>query len=63
MKKLLSVMLAALMLLSEAAAYYKNKGLTLWDNMKELYKKRVDNFYMFNDKNNCKRVYEAIRKL
>ena len=32
-------------------------------NMKEIYKKRVDNFYMFNDKNNCKRVYEAIRKL
>lgn len=31
--------------------------------MKEVYKKRVDNFYMFNDKNNCKRVYEAIRKL
>ena len=31
--------------------------------MKEIYKKRVDNFYMFNDKNNCKRVYEAIRKL
>ena len=32
-------------------------------NMKEVYNKRVDNFYMFNDKNNCKRVYEAIRKL
>lgn len=31
--------------------------------MKEVYKKRVDNFYMYNDKNNCKRVYEAIRKL
>ena len=31
--------------------------------MKEIYKKRVDNFYMFNDKNNCKRVYGAIRKL
>lgn len=31
--------------------------------MKDIYKERVDNFYMFNDKNNCKRVYEAIRKL
>ncbi len=31
--------IAALMLLSEAAAYYKDKGLTLWDNMKEMYKK------------------------
>ena len=31
--------IAALMILSEAAAYYKNKGLTLWDNMKEMYKK------------------------
>ena len=32
-------------------------------NMKEKYKNRVDNFYMFNDKNNCKRVYGAIIKL
>ena len=31
--------------------------------MKNVYKKRVDNFYKFNDKNNCKRVYEAIKKL
>ena len=31
--------IAALMLLAEAAAYYKDKGLTLWDNMKEMYKK------------------------
>ena len=31
--------IAALMILSEAAAVYKNKGLTLWDNMKEMYKK------------------------
>ena len=31
--------------------------------MKDIYKKRVDNFYMFNDKDNCKRVYGAIRKL
>ena len=31
--------IAALMILSEAAAYYKDKGLTLWDNMKEMYEK------------------------
>ncbi len=31
--------IAALMLLSEAAAYYKKQGLTLWDNMKNMYKK------------------------
>lgn len=31
--------IAALMLLAEAAAYYRTKGLTLWDNMKEMYKK------------------------
>ncbi|MDO5555800.1 MAG: phospho-sugar mutase [Clostridia bacterium] len=31
--------IAALMLLSEAALYYKKQGLTLWDNMKNLYKK------------------------
>ena len=31
--------------------------------MKDIYKKRVDKFYMFNDKDNSKRVYGAIRKL
>lgn len=31
--------IVALMLLSEAAAYYKTKGKTLWDNMQEMYKK------------------------
>ena len=31
--------IAALMLLSEAAAFYKNKGLTLLDNMEEMYEK------------------------
>lgn len=29
----------ALMLLSEAAAYYKEQGLTLWDNMLKMYEK------------------------
>jgi len=28
--------------------------------MKETYKNRVDSFYKFKDKNNCKRVYDAI---
>ena len=31
--------------------------------MKEEYKNRVDNFYRFKDKNNCKRVYEQIKDL
>ena len=31
--------IAAAMLLTEAAAYYKKQGLTLWDNMKNMYKK------------------------
>ena len=30
--------IAAMMLLAEAAAYYKEKGLTLWDNMLNMYK-------------------------
>lgn len=31
--------IVAVMALSEAAAYYKSKGLTLWDQMNEIYKK------------------------
>ena len=31
--------------------------------LKEKYRKRIDNFFAFNDKNNCQRVYEAIRNL
>ena len=31
--------------------------------MKEIYKERVEDFYKFKDKNNCKRVYEEIRDL
>ena len=30
--------IAAMMLLAEAAAYYKDRGLTLWDNMLNMYK-------------------------
>ena len=30
--------IAAMMLLAEAAAYYKEKGITLWDNMQNMYK-------------------------
>ena len=31
--------------------------------IKEKYKFRMDNFYAFNDRNNCQRVYEAIKSL
>lgn len=31
--------------------------------MKDQYTKRVDDFFEFNDKNNCKRVYDAIKKM
>jgi Putative glycosyl/glycerophosphate transferases involved in teichoic acid biosynthesis TagF/TagB/EpsJ/RodC len=31
--------------------------------MKEEYKSRVDNFYKYDDKNNCERVYNAILNL
>lgn len=31
--------------------------------MKDQYIKRVDDFFEFNDKNNCKRVYDAIKKM
>ena len=30
--------------------------------LKEKYRERIDNFYAFNDKNCCKRVYKHIRK-
>lgn len=32
-------------------------------NLEEKYKKRIDKFYKFNDKNNCQRVYEEIKKI
>lgn len=28
--------------------------------LKEKYRKRIDNFFVFHDKNNCQRVYEKI---
>ena len=31
--------------------------------IKEKYSKRIDNFFLFTDKNNCKRVEEAIQKM
>lgn len=31
--------------------------------MKEIYKERVDNFFKYNDNNNCKRVYNKIFKM
>ena len=30
---------------------------------KEKYSKRIDDFFVFTDKNNCKRVHEAIKKV
>ena len=32
-------------------------------NMDDEYKKRVDDFFKFRDKNNSKRVYDAIMKV
>ncbi len=31
--------------------------------LKDVYRERIENFFAFNDQNNCKRVYEAIRKI
>ena len=31
--------------------------------MKDEYLKRVNEFYLYTDKNNCKRVHETIKKL
>ena len=31
--------------------------------MEEIYTKRVNSFYKYNDKNNCKRVYDATLNL
>ena len=31
--------------------------------IKEEYSKRIDEFFLYNDKNNCKRVYDAIKKI
>ena len=31
--------------------------------IKQKYSKRIDNFFLFNDKNNCKRVHEAIKEI
>ena len=31
--------------------------------LKEKYRERIDEFFAFNDRNNCKRIYEAIKSL
>ena len=31
--------------------------------IKNKYVKRIDDFFLFNDKNNCKRVHEAIHEV
>lgn len=35
---------------------YMENGCTL----KQVYRERIDNFFAFNDKDNCRRVYEKI---
>ena len=31
--------------------------------LKDVYRERIDNFFAFNDQDNCKRVYEAVKGL
>ena len=31
--------------------------------IKDMYRKRIDDFFIFKDRNNCKRVHEAIEKI
>ncbi len=31
--------------------------------LKDVYRERIDNFFAFNDQDNCKRVYEAVKRL
>ena len=31
--------------------------------IKDKYSERIDEFFLYNDKNNCKRVYDAIKKI
>ena len=31
--------------------------------LKDKYRQRIDNFYAFNDRNNCERVYQKIMEL
>uniref|UniRef100_UPI00386F5507 CDP-glycerol glycerophosphotransferase family protein n=1 Tax=Methanobrevibacter sp. TaxID=66852 RepID=UPI00386F5507 len=40
-----------------------NEYLTNDCEMKDIYRHRVDTFYKYNDKNNCRRVYDAILNL
>lgn len=37
---------------------YMRKGC----NMKDMYRERADNFYVYNDHNNCERIYKEIMK-
>lgn len=45
-------------LIAKIEKYLKNNC-----KMEEIYKNRVNNFYKYNDNNNCQRVYEAILNL
>ena len=45
--------------LINAIEYYLNNGCV----MKNTFLERANKFYKYNDKNNCKRVYDAILKI
>ena len=44
-------------LLNKIEEYVKNNC-----HMRDKYKQRVDKFFKYHDQNNCKRVYEWIKK-
>ena len=31
--------------------------------LKDIYRERIDNFFAYNDKENCRRVYEKIKSI
>ena len=45
-------------LVNEIIEYMKNNC-----ELKDLYKQRIEAYFLFSDKNNCMRVYDAIRRL
>ncbi|MBR0270880.1 MAG: CDP-glycerol glycerophosphotransferase family protein [Methanobrevibacter sp.] len=45
-------------LVNELIEYMKNNC-----ELKELYRQRIEEYFLFSDKNNCMRVYDAIRRL
>ena len=49
--------------LISAGAFFAIEYMENGCKMKEVYKKRVDEFFAFNDKNNCERLYQRITEL